>query len=84
MVWLCSDQDKQADGDYGIQVDIIFVLVCEGTLPYWQTVCLSSLPPPLMADIEILGGFLGLRPSRPLGIFVCIDGKDCEKDALVG
>ena len=35
-------------------------------------------------DIEILGGFLGLRPSRPLGIFVCIDGKDCEKDALVG
>ena len=33
-----------------------------------------------MADIEILGGFLGLRPSRPLGISVCIDGKDCEKD----
>ena len=36
------------------------------------------------SDFEILGGFLGLRPSRPLGIFVCIDGKDCEKDALVG
>ena len=37
-----------------------------------------------MADIEILGGFLGLRPLYAPGIFLCIDGKDCEKDALIG
>jgi len=29
-------------------------------------------------------GSLGFGPHRPVGIFVCIDGKDCEKDALVG
>ena len=44
----------------------------------------SSLTPPLMADIEIPGGLLGLRLCKPLGTFVCIDGKYCEKDALVG
>ena len=50
---------------------------------YWQIVCLSSLPPLLMADIEIPGGLFGLRLCRSLGTFVCIDGKYCEKDAIV-
>ena len=35
----------------------------EGMLPYRQIGCLTSLPLRLMADIEILRGFLGLRPS---------------------
>ena len=35
----------------------------EGMLPYWQIGCLTSLPLRLMADTEILRGFLGLRPS---------------------
>ena len=35
----------------------------EGMLPYWEIVCLTSLPLRLMADTEILRGFLGLRPS---------------------
>ena len=35
----------------------------EGMLPYWEIVCLISLPLRLMADTEILRGLLGLRPS---------------------
>ena len=34
--------------------------------------------------LRSLEGSLGFGPHRPVGIFVCIDGKDCEKDALVG
>ena len=59
--------------------------VCQDTLEIHQTLChqISATATDCIQAIAILWAS-ALIPHRPQGIFVSIDGKYCENDALEG